>query len=795
MIDLNKKISIKILAMLLVILSTVPIFTTMISATEESETKPLDGLKISILGDSISTFTNISSGSAAQTTNSTIANNRVFYGDGTNGVSLNDTWWMQVMNKLGGELLVNNSYSRSTVFDPNDDKTIQGYYERCVNLHDNTGDNAGEEPDIIIVYMGINDFSYCRETLGLYEDIDFNTLINGNTYSDPTTTCEAYAIMLHKITNRYPDAEVYCFTLPAKKNFVGNEEAVYVRYNSSLKKLAEHFDCISVDTYHDSGIIRDKKTNEMYLSDGVHPNKNGMTAIANAFINTFYNNSRHIDDTDNFHTVDYVLSEAIVDNGKITRVPDGSYLTCTLSAVYSNPLKIIVLSDGVDISDSVVYYDNTIYIPQVTADITIIASPVIYSENHNYCYTKELFINGNYNILNIADNQFTENELTPVLCNNESDYYYRLNKTIALRYTEPWSIVWTTNYENNSKPISFYNYSDNTRENNTYIKYDPESTLLSIGIYKHGNFCDYGVKLDDYGIDASTDHSYRLTNVLESNSNTVYLYVDGRKVAPIIECYVNSEKYEEDYNRWNGRDLFINYIGCDDYGVDLSLAYNIEVWENYNSKNHEHIFLYEQFYEGSCTEDERTEHVCICGYAEIDVITAAVGHTPSKQIITVEPTETTEGTAIIKCTVCGEVLETVVIAKAIVPTYVKVLLFICILIIPLIMIVIGIIYTKKKKLSKPNAFVGYRTSLSMKNEDTWFYANKLMGKVFLIFGSIILVSSSLIMIPFINKTESVINNAVIVITLVQTLLIALSAIPVEVKLRKTFDKDGKRIDK
>ncbi len=791
---MNKKFGIKILSMLLVLLSTLSIFIMIVSATDESETKPLDGLKISILGDSISTFTNISSGSAAQTTNSTIANNRVFYGEGTNGVQLNDTWWMQVMDKLGGELLVNNSFSRSTVFDPNDDKNIQGYYERCVNLHDNTGDNAGEEPDIIIVYMGINDFSYCRETLGLYEDIDFKTLINGTTYSEPTTTCEAYAIMLNKITNRYPDAEVYCFTLPAKKNFVGNEEAVYIRYNSSLKKLADHFDCISVDTYHDSGIIPDKKTNEMYLSDGVHPNKNGMTAIANAFINTFYNNSRYIDENDNFYTVDYVLSEAIVDNGKITRVPDGSFFKCTLSAVYSNPLNIIVLSNGVDISDSVVFDDNTVYIPEVTTDITIIASPVIYSENHNYCYTKELFLNGNYNILNIADNQFTENELTPVFCNNETDYYYRLNKTIALRYTEPWSIVWTTNYENNSKPISFYNYSDNTRENNTYIKYDPESTLLSIGIYKHGNFCDYGVKLCDYGIDASTDHSYRLTNVLEGTSNTIYLYVDGRKVAPIIECYVNSEKYEEDYNRWNGRDLFINYIGCDDYGVDLSVAYNIEVWENYNSKNHEHIFLYEQFYEGNCIEDKRTEHVCICGYAEVDIVRPATGHSPSEQIITAEPTETTEGTAIIKCTVCGEVLETVVIAKTIVPIYVKVLLFICVLIIPLIMIVIGIIYTKKKKLSKPNAFVGYRTSLSMKNEDTWLYANKLMGKVFLIFGLIILVSSSLIMIPFINKTESVINTAVTVITLVQTVLIALSAIPVEVKLRKTFDKDGKRID-
>lgn len=767
------------------------IFLCMLTLPVSAQTdpKPLDGLKISILGDSISSFENISSGKAAQTSNSTIANNNVFYRSGTNGVALNDTWWMQVIDKLGGEILVNNSYSRSTVFDPEGDEKTQGYYERCVNLHDNTGENAGEEPDIIIVYMGINDFSYCREALGSYADIDFQKLIQGDTYIQPTTTCEAYAIMLHKLSNRYPDAEVYCFTLPAKKNFQNNEEAIFIKYNNSIKQIAERYGCIVVDAYNDTGILKYKELNEMYLADGVHPNKNGMDALTASFINAFNKNSRYINKATHVFSVDYILSDVIVDEGTLKSVCRGDSFKCTLTSVNGNPVKTIVISSGKDITDTVLY-DNMICIPEVTDDITVIATADTSKSLYNYSFT----INDS-RIVSSSDKEFTDNKLSALQCANGTDHYYKLSNTVALKHTENWSLVWEAIYSSDDmNNIALYNYDSITKESNVYIKYDPVSTLLSIGIYKHGNFCDYGAELKKYNIDTSVSHSYRLTNIIDTTGeNTVYLYIDGRRIAPMTAFYLNSENQDTVHNQWNGQDIFINYIGCIDQGINDKNINNIKIWESIHNENHTHELIFTQNYELSCTEDERTEYVCQCGYYEADITKKATGHQPSEWITAKEPTETQEGIAVKKCLICGAVTEESIIPNTIdaVPVSDKVFAYVKIMIIPLLIIIMGIIFSKPK-LPKINKFIGYRTKLSMKNEDTWITANRLIGKIHLFTGIAMLVASSLSMIPFINKSADTINFAVLVTTLIQVVIIIITIIPVEVRLRKTFDEDGNR---
>ena len=73
-------------------------------------------------------------------------------------------------------------------------------------------ENAGEEPDIIVIQKGFNDFSYGKSTLGAGQVIDYDALILENGYGTPKTTMEATVIMLDKITKRYPNAEIYMFT-------------------------------------------------------------------------------------------------------------------------------------------------------------------------------------------------------------------------------------------------------------------------------------------------------------------------------------------------------------------------------------------------------------------------------------------------------------------------------------------------------------------------------------------------------------------------------------------------------
>ena len=227
----------------------------------------LSGKKVSILGDSISTYKGYSND--ATNTNSTIGNNAVWYSDTLGNLEVEDTWWMQAINDYNMSLCVNNSASGSQVWDS---ATSAGYNTRVENLHDNTGDNSGTNPNIIFIYMGNNDIlndTNHTSNLGTYEAINFSALITDDgdgtyTYATPTTFAEAYAIMVHKATTLY-GADVFCFT---PQNAVSTEQKPYLATMVDIiTKVASYFECGLVDLYNDSGIT------------AVHPNAEGMDTI------------------------------------------------------------------------------------------------------------------------------------------------------------------------------------------------------------------------------------------------------------------------------------------------------------------------------------------------------------------------------------------------------------------------------------------------------------------------------------------------------------------------------------
>ena len=131
------------------------------------------------MGDSISTFKGVSNNTQ---TNNTLGKNNPRYDVGEADTkpssyclleSVNDTWWMNFANRSGMNLLVNNSWAGSQVFggQTSDGRVIPAaYLERCINLHDNTlSDNPNNEPihpDVIFVYMGINDYNFNRSNVG-----------------------------------------------------------------------------------------------------------------------------------------------------------------------------------------------------------------------------------------------------------------------------------------------------------------------------------------------------------------------------------------------------------------------------------------------------------------------------------------------------------------------------------------------------------------------------------------------------------------------------------------------------
>ncbi|MBR2138524.1 MAG: hypothetical protein IJ966_04405 [Bacilli bacterium] len=231
------------------------------------------GKTLSILGDSISTYTNYSNGEAAKI-NKTIINNHIYYYPGRYGVYLEDTWWMQVINKLGFKLLLNNSWSGSCIYQTRSE-TEGAYISRCTELHN---DQTLEEPEYILIFLGTNDFGMFYDLNG-DANIDYDTLVN------PTTTCEAYAIMLSKIKKRYPNAKVYCMGLLARE-YKYNE---ILKFNKDLESIINHYGYIYIDLF-DTEIKYNLNRYCDYIVDGVvHPSKLGMKIIADKVIEVLLN--------------------------------------------------------------------------------------------------------------------------------------------------------------------------------------------------------------------------------------------------------------------------------------------------------------------------------------------------------------------------------------------------------------------------------------------------------------------------------------------------------------------------
>lgn len=113
------------------------------------------------------------------------------------------------------------------------------------------------------------------------------------------------------------------------------------------------------------------------------------------------------------------------------------------------------------------------------------------------------------------------------------------------------------------------------------------------------------------------------------------------------------------------------------------------------------------------------------------------------------------------------------------------------LFIPLIMIGFGK-YFSKTAPREINGLFGYRTSMSMKNKDTWDFAHHLCGKLWVPIGWIMLMLSVIAMLLVIGKDTDTIGYFGSVFCIAQLIVLISSIFPVEHALKKTFDKDGNR---
>lgn len=115
---------------------------------------------------------------------------------------------------------------------------------------------------------------------------------------------------------------------------------------------------------------------------------------------------------------------------------------------------------------------------------------------------------------------------------------------------------------------------------------------------------------------------------------------------------------------------------------------------------------------------------------------------------------------------------------------------------PLVMIIYGRVFEKKPpKIARSKFAFGYRTVMSMKNEETWEYAHIFFGKLWFRFGIAVGLISIIVLFFFIGKDKDTVGFAGMIICYVQLVAMLLPVIPTELALRRRFDKYGNRKDK
>lgn len=80
----------------------------------------------------------------------------------------------------------------------------------------------------------------------------------------------------------------------------------------------------------------------------------------------------------------------------------------------------------------------------------------------------------------------------------------------------------------------------------------------------------------------------------------------------------------------------------------------------------------------------------------------------------------------------------------------------------------------------------------MQNEDTWAFAHRVCGKLWLIVGLILLVLTAAFTFLFKSAVIETLGTLCTVLVAVQTAILLITICPVEKALKKYFDENGKK---
>ena len=110
---------------------------------------------------------------------------------------------------------------------------------------------------------------------------------------------------------------------------------------------------------------------------------------------------------------------------------------------------------------------------------------------------------------------------------------------------------------------------------------------------------------------------------------------------------------------------------------------------------------------------------------------------------------------------------------------------------PLTMIGFGRLFLTKAP-EKINATFGYRTTMSMKNKDTWEFAHKFCGRLWFWCGLALLPVAVIPLIFVFNSSIDTIGIVGGIVCMIELVPLVGSIFLTEAALKKTFDPNGSR---
>ena len=113
------------------------------------------------------------------------------------------------------------------------------------------------------------------------------------------------------------------------------------------------------------------------------------------------------------------------------------------------------------------------------------------------------------------------------------------------------------------------------------------------------------------------------------------------------------------------------------------------------------------------------------------------------------------------------------------------------MLIPLIMVVCGWLFMHGIPKDR-NSLFGYRTAMSVKNDDTWRFAHEYCGRLWLIIGLVLFAVTTVFMVLSMNMDPERVTfiSGILMMIYVVPLLATVAA--TESAMKKTFDTRGKR---